>query len=363
MSGAVAARGAAIGVAMSAPNAVPSTPDVEAENSHLHLAKMAMAIWSARALYAAAHLAIADHLAERALALEEIARLTATHAPSLKRLLRALAGCGIVTEAAPNRFGLTKLGHALRSDAPGSARALVMTIAGDWQWGAWHHFLQSLSTGESGLIKSSGQDLFSYLAAHPADLACFNEAMIGIHGAIAPAVAAAYDFDAFETIVDVGGGTGTLLTTILKATARPRGVLFDLPDTAREAGKIIAREGLTERCTAAAGDFFAALPEGHDCYIMSHVLHDWTDEPALAILRNCRRAISGRGRLLIVEAVLPEGDTPHHGKLMDLLMLAVTGGTERNGQEFADLLSRAGFRLQRIIPTSTHQSIVEAVPM
>jgi ubiquinone/menaquinone biosynthesis C-methylase UbiE len=359
MSGAVAARGPAMDV----PNALPSTPDVEPENSHLHLAKMAMAIWSARALYAAAHLGIADRLAERALELEEIARLTATHAPSLKRLLRALAGCCIVTEVAPNRFGLTKLGHALRSDAPGSARALVMTIAGDWQWGAWHNFLHSLRTGESGLIKSSGQDLFSYLAAHPTDLACFNEAMIGIHGAIAPAVAAAYEFDGFETIVDVGGGTGTLLTTILKATDRPRGVLFDLPDTAREAGKIIAREGLTDRCTTAAGDFFAALPEGHDCYIMSHVLHDWTDEPAHAILRNCRRAISRTGRLLIVDAVLPEGDTPHHGKLMDLLMLAVTGGTERTTQEFADLLSRAGFRLRKVIPTSTHQSIVEAVPM
>ena len=348
--------------AMGPPTALPSAADVEPENEHLQLAKMAMAIWPARAIYAAAELAIPDHLAHRALQVEEIARLTATHAPSLKRLLRALAGCGIVTEFSPNRFGLTKSGHALRSDAPGSVRALVMTIAGDWQWGAWHNFLHSLRTGQSGLIKSSGHDLFSYLAAHPTDLACFNEAMIGIHGATAPAVAAAYQFDGFETIVDVGGGTGTLLTTILKATDRPRGVLFDLPDTAREASKIIAREGLADRCAVAAGDFFAALPEGHDCYIMSHVLHDWTDEPALAILRNCRRAISSTGRLLIVEAVLPEGDTPHHGKLMDLLMLAVTGGTERTGQEFSDLLSTASFRLRKVIPTSTHQSIIEAVP-
>lgn len=348
--------------AMGPPTALPSTPDVEPENAHLHLAKMVMAIWPARAIYAAAQLAIPDHLAHGALQVDEIARLTTTHAPSLKRLLRALAGCGVVTEVSPNCFGLAKLGDALRSDAPGSVRALVMTIAGDWQWGAWHHFLHSLRTGQSGLIKSCGHDLFSYLTAHPTDLACFNEAMIGIHGATATAIVAAYQFGGFETIVDVGGGTGTLLTTILKAAHRPRGVLFDLPDTAREAGKAIAREGLADRCTIAAGDFFAALPEGHDCYIMSHVLHDWTDEPALAILRNCRRAISRTGRLLIVEAVLPEGDAPHHGKLMDLLMLAVTGGTERTGQEFSDLLSRAGFRLRRVVPTSTHQSIVEAVP-
>lgn len=347
---------------MSPPAALPSTRGVEPENAHLQLARMAMAIWPARAIYAAAQLTIPDHLAQRALPLEEIARLTATHSPSLKRLLRALASCGIVTEVSPNCFGLTELGHALRTDAPGSVRALVMTIAGDWQWGAWQNFLHSVRTGESGLAKSTGHDLFSFLAAHPADLACFNEAMIGIHGATAPAVAAAYEFNSFETIVDVGGGTGTLLTTILKATDRPRGVLFDLPDTAREAAKIIAREGLAGRCAAAAGDFFAALPEGHDCYIMSHVLHDWTDEPALAILRNCRRGICSTGRLLIVEAVLPEGDAPHHGKLMDLLMLAVTGGTERTGQEFSHLLSAAGFRLRRVIPTSTHQSIVEAVP-
>jgi hypothetical protein len=354
MSGALAAMGP--------PTALSSAHDVEPPNAHLQLAKIAMAIWPARAIYAAAQLAIPDHLARRALPVDEISRLTATHAPSLKRLLRALASCGIVTEVSANCFGLTELGHGLRTDAPGSARALVMTIAGDWQWGAWQNFLHSLRTGQSGLVKSSGLDLFSFLAAHPADLACFNEAMVGIHGATAPAVAAAYDFDGFETIVDVGGGTGTLLTTILKATNRPRGVLFDLPETARESGKIIAREGLADRCTVSAGDFFAALPGGHDCYIMSHVLHDWTDEPALAILRNCRRAISRTGRLLIVEAVLPEGDTPHHGKLMDLLMLAVTGGTERTGQEFSHLLSGAGFRLRRVIPTSTHQSIVEAVP-
>lgn len=354
MSGALAA--------MSPPTALPSARGVEPENAHLQLARMAMAVWPARAIYAAAQLAIPDHLADRSLPVDEIARLTATHAPSLKRLLRALASCGIVTEVSPNCFGLTELGHALRTDAPGSVRALVMTIAGDWQWGAWQNFLHSVRTGESGLVKTTGHDLFSFLAAHPADRACFNEAMIGIHGATASAVADAYEFNGCETIVDVGGGTGTLLTTILKATKRPRGVLFDLPETAKEAGKIIAREGLADRCAVAAGDFFAALPEGHDCYIMSHVLHDWTDEPARAILRNCRRAISSTGRLLIVEAVLPEGDTPHHGKLMDLLMLAVTGGTERTRQEFSHLLSAAGFRLRRVVPTSTHQSIIEAVP-
>ena len=317
------------------PSAQTSTLEVGSGDAHLHLAKMAMAIWPARAIYAAAQLAIPDHLADGALPVSEIAKLTATHSPSLRRLLRALASCSIVTEISPGRFGLTALGDALRADAPGSTRALVMTIAGDWQWAAWGNFLHSLRTGQSGLVKSSGFDLFSYLGAHPGDRACFDQAMIGIHGATASAIAVAYDFDVFELIVDIGGGTGALLKTILKATRRPRGVLFDLPETAKEARDAVAKEGLAGRYTVAEGDFFRAVPEAHDCQILAHVLHDWTDDQALAILRNCRRAISQKGRLLIIEAVLPEGDTPHHGKLMDLLMLTVTGGTERTRQEFS----------------------------
>jgi SAM-dependent methyltransferase len=346
--------------AMGPPSAQPITQTVDSDSAHLRLAEMAMAIWPARAIYAAAHLAIPDHLAAGALPLDDIARHTGTHVPSLRRLLRALASCGIVTEVSPGRFGLTALGDALRTDAPGSARALVMTIAGDWQWTAWGNFLHSLRTGQSGLLKSSGLDLFSYLAAHPEDRVFFDRAMIGIHGATAAAVTAAYDFDTFESIVDVGGGTGTLLKTILKATRGPRGVLFDLPETAKAASEAIAQEGLTSRCAVAEGDFFRAIPEGHDCHILAHVLHDWTDDQALAILRNCRRAIAPTGRLLIIEAVLPEGDTPHHGKLMDLLMLTVTGGVERTASEFSALLTAAGFRLKSVVATGTHQNIVEA---
>jgi SAM-dependent methyltransferase len=348
MSGAIAEMGP--------PSAQPAVQAVESGSAHLRLAEMVMAIWPARAIYAAAHLAIPDHLVAGALPLDDIARLTRTHVPSLRRLLRALASCGVVTEVSPGCFGLTALGDALRTDALGSARALVMTIAGDWQWASWGNFLHSLRTGQSGLLKSSGLDLFSYLAAHPEDRVFFDRAMIGIHGA----TAAAYDFGAFESIVDVGGGTGTLLKTILKATRGLRGVLFDLPETAKAAREAILKEGLTSRCTVAEGDFFSAIPEGHDCYILAHVLHDWTDDHALAILRNCRRAMAPTGRLLIIEAVLPEGDTPHHGKVMDLLMLTVTGGVERTASEFSALLAAAGFALKSVIETGTHQNVVEA---
>jgi SAM-dependent methyltransferase len=323
---------------------------------------MVMAIWSARAVYAAARLAIPDHLAEGARHVDELARLTDTHAPSLRRLLRALGSCGILSEVSPERFGLTRLGDALRSEAPGSLRALVLTIAGDWQWNAWANFLHSLKTGQSGLIQSSGCDLFSYLSSHPDDRSCFNQAMMGIHGAELSAVANAYDFNAFESVVDVGGGTGTLLKEILKAAPHTRGILFDLPETATEARAFLTA-GKVSRCSVSDGDFFKSVPEGHDGYILAHVLHDWTDEAAAKILQNCRRAISPRGRLLIVESVLPEGDIPHHGKLMDLLMLAVVGGAERTEQEFSKLLDAADFTLTRVISTNTHQSIIEATPI
>lgn len=347
---------------MGPPNAQPASREAKTGAAHLRIAEMVMAIWSARAIYAAAQLAIPDHLKGGPLCLEELSRLTGCHPPSLHRLLRALASSEIVTEVSTDCFGLTTLGDALRTDAPGSARALVLTIAGDWQWGAWGNFLHSLRTGESGLLKYSGLDLFSYLAAHPEDRSHFNEAMIGIHGATTSAIVTAYDFNSFDSIVDVGGGTGTLLKTILKATQRPHGVLFDLPETAQEARQGLAKDGLLDRCAVADGDFFRSIPAGHDCYIMAHVLHDWTDTQATAILRNCRQAISQKGRLLIIEAVLPEGDTPHHGKLMDLLMLTVTGGVERTRREFSGLLAGSGFRLERTIPTNTHQSVIEAIP-
>jgi SAM-dependent methyltransferase len=343
-------------------DAQPAAFDAGCSSAQAHIAQMVMAIWPARAIYAAAQLAIPDHLAAGPLPVVELAQLTKTHAHSLKRLLRALGSCGIVSEISPNCFSLTALGSALQTDAPGSVRALVLTIGGDWQWNAWAHILDSLKTGESGLSKSTGLELFSYLEANPDEQARFNAAMTGIHGAEFAAVANAYDFSAFRTILDIGGGTGLLISEILKTTARTRGTVLELPATANEARKAAVGRGLGARYGVAGGDFFQAIPQGYDGYILSHVLHDWTDELALKILQNCRRAIPRHGRLLIVEAVLPEGDVPHHGKLMDLLMLTVTGGIERTRQEFSTLLAAAEFSFVRIIATKTHQSIIEAIP-
>src|SRR5947209_818423 len=183
------------------------------------LIDMASAIWKARALYAAARLELADLMAEGRCTVDELAQATGAHPPSLHRLLRALASCGVVTETGPGRFTVTALGAALRKDAPGAARATVLTLAGDWQWKAWAHFLYSLQTGNSAMRKTFDKSLFEYLAANPDESAHFNEAMVGIHGGDGPAVVAAYDFSSCETLVDLGGGTGMLLTTILQANA------------------------------------------------------------------------------------------------------------------------------------------------
>jgi hypothetical protein len=347
--------------ALNVPNA--QTARSEGTPAHVQLIQMGVAIWQARAVYAAAELGLADLLADGARSAAELAHATDTHAPSLYRLLRALASCGILTEAQPGRFATTPLGDALRDGAPGAARATILTIAGSWQWKAWDGFLHALRTGEPGLKAAFGKNLFDFLSDERLHGARFNEAMVGMHGAVAPAVVAAYDFSRFDSIVDVGGGKGALLAGVLQAHPRLRGVLFDLAATENDARTYLAEAGLSARCEFAAGDFFAAVPAGHDAYVLAHVLHDWSDSESIAILRKCREAIPARGRLLIVEAVLPEGDTPHHGKLMDLLMLTVTGGVERRADQFAGLLQESGFRLARICPTTTHQSIIEAVPV
>ena len=351
------------------PEATPDVPNAEAARvasanmpPHVQIIQMGVAIWQARAVYAAAELGIADLLANGARSTEELARATDMHTLSLYRLLRALASCGILTEAVPGHFDTTPLGDALRDGAPGAARATILTIAGAWQWKAWDNFLHALRTGQSGVHAAFGKSLFDFLAGEPLHSARFNEAMVGMHGAVASAVIAAYDFSRFRSIVDVGGGKGALLAAILKAHSNLRGVLLDLPETEKDARHYLAGEGLATRCDFRAGDFFNAVPAGHDAYVLAHVLHDWTDDQALAILDKCREAIPARGRLLIIEAVLPDGDVPHHGKLMDLLMLTVTGGVERNAGQFAGILKRTGFKLVRIWPTTTHQSVIEGVP-
>lgn len=330
--------------------------------AHVQAIQMATSLWVSRAVYAAVQLRLADALGDGRKTPEELARGTRTHAPSLYRLMRMLASLGLFSEDGDHRFALTPLGATLKAGAPGAARSTVMALAGQWMWEAWGELLYSLRTGKPAFEKVWGMPLHDYLAKHPNEAAFFGEAMIGFHGGEPPAVAAAYDFSKIQTLVDVGGGTGNLLATILRAHPHLRGILYELGHVVPAALANFTTSGLTDRCSAVTGNFFKSVPAGGDAYLLSHVLIDWNERKCLAILRNCQRAMGRQGRLLIVESVLPSGDEPHPGKVLDLVMLTVTGGVERSGEEYAALLAKAGFRLARIVPTASAVSVVEAVP-
>jgi hypothetical protein len=325
---------------------------------HAQLVQMAHAHWVSQIVYVAAKLSLADHLANGPKSADEIAGETGTHAPSLYRLMRTLANLGILTEDVTRCFALTPLGEALKTGAPGSARATILTVASDWWVRGFGHLLYSVETGKSGFEKSLGMPMFDWLGKHPEEASMFSEAMVGIHGAEPLAVAAAYDFSGL-TIVDVGGATGHLLTTILNNYPGTRGILFDLPHVVREAPALIQSRGLADR-TIKAGSFFEEVPRGGDAYLLSRIIHGWSEEQCLAILGNCRRAMNPGGRVLIVEMVLPAGDAPHPGKMLDMMMLVGPGGQERTEQEYSTLLGKAGLCLTRVVPTESPVSVVEA---
>jgi SAM-dependent methyltransferase len=327
---------------------------------HVQLIQMATAYWVSRALYAAARLELADRIAGGSRTVADLAAQTGAHAPSLHRLLRALAGLGIVSEDEVCGFSLTDLGQALRAGAPGAAHATVLALAGDWWWRGWEHVLHAVATGKTGMERASGTTVFEYLAREPEEASYFNDAMIGFHGAEPDAVAAAYDFSGCDTVVDIGGGTGNLLAAILERHPHVRGVLAERPHVLSEAAALVESRGLNGRIAFEPIDFFMSIPERGDVYLLSHVIHDWTEEQCLTILRNCRAVMKPDSRLLIIEMVLPAGNTPHPGKLLDLAMLVMPGGEERTAEEYAALLKKAGFEMMRVIPTASPVSIVEA---
>jgi hypothetical protein len=340
-----------------------SGPASQAVPPHVQLIEMGTAYWVSRVVYAAAKLGLADHLDSRPMAAAELARLVGAHAPSLHRFMRTLAGLGILTEGEAQRFALTPLGAALKTGAPGSAKSSVLALGSPWCTAAFDNLGYALETGRTGFEKVWGMPIFEYLAQHPEEASLFSETMVGFHSQEPPAVAEAYDFSGFKTIVDVGGATGNLLAAVLARHSAPRGILFDMPHVVCDAPDLLRHRGVAERVSIQSGDFFESVPEGGDVYLLSHIIHDWDEGRCVTILDSCRRAMPPHGRLLLIEMVLPEGDIPHPGKMLDMVMLVLPGGQERTEGEYAALLSKAGFRLTRVISTASAASIVEAVPV
>jgi len=316
-----------------------------------------------QALYVAARLGIADLLKDGARGSEELARATGADARALHRLLRALASLGVFGEDADGRFTPSELGALLRSDVPGSLRAAAIFFGDERNWHAWGKLERSVMSGEPVRGPRGTQAFLEESARDPEGAALFNAAMTSLTSAFDAAVTAAYDFSRLGTLVDVGGGQGALISSILAANPALRGILFDIPPVIESARGRIGEAGLAGRCELVAGDFFASVPAGGDAYVLKWVIHDWDDEHSVAILGSCRRAMARDGRLLLVERVVPEridqsADT--QGIVLgDLNMLLWTGGRERTAAEYSALLASGGFTLARIVPTATQLSIIE----
>jgi SAM-dependent methyltransferase len=315
--------------------------------------------WLTQAIYVAAEIGVADLLAAAPRTAADLARETRTHGASLYRVLRALASIGIFSEDPEGRFSLTPLGDLLRSDAPGSKRSLAI-MAGAELYRSWGGLLSSVQTGDAAFDKVYGRPFFRYMDGNPDRWRIYDSAMAGVHDCETMPVLDAYDFAPFRTIVDVGGGNGLALAAILRRHPEARGVLLDLPAVAERAKAVVAGFGVSDRCGVAAGDFFESVPAAGDAYLLRHVIHDWDDREAVAILRNCRDAMRPGGRVLVVETVIPSGNGPCFGKWLDLMMLVV-GGRERTREQYAELFSAAGLKLARVVPTAHEVSVIEGV--
>jgi orsellinic acid C2-O-methyltransferase len=326
------------------------------------------AFMASRLVHVAAELAIADRLVDGAKSSEALARETKTHWPSLHRLLRALASLGVLEEVETNQFALTAMGAQLRSGAPDSVRNLALMFGSERTWRLWGALLGSVQTGESAMQRLYGVGSFEYFVTHAQEAAIFNAAMAEATRQLAHAVTAAYDFTPLHFLVDVGGGSGILIAEILAAAPGLNGIVFDLPSGSSEALRHLEAAGVADRCEVIAGDFFRSVPEGADAYVLKSIIHDWDDERSVAILKNCRNAMSSRSIILLVEQIMPTRMTASAGlqrmALLDLHMLVGPGGRERSEGEYQALLTAAGLAWTRTLPLpgDIGSSLIEGRP-
>ena len=322
------------------------------------LMKFILGRWISKPIYVTAELGIADLLADGPKSIDELAQKSQSHAPSLYRVMRALASVGIFSETDENRFELTPMAECLKT---GAMRSIALMFNSDWNDKAWEYFLDSVKTGDTAFEKAHGMPVSDWLENNPLAAKVFNEAnaikAIGSHRAIIDA----YDFSDINTLADVGGGLGVLMAEILTANPSMQGVVLDMPSVIRETGKLIRDRDIEDRCRAIECDFFKSIPSGSDAYLMSNILHDWSDEQCRRILKNCYKTMKPGSKLLVMEIIVPHGNNPSVAKLMDLEMMVITGGRERTETEYKSLFESSGFRLSRIISTKESVHIIEGI--
>lgn len=318
----------------------------------------------ASALQVVVRLGIPARIADGALPIEELATATGVQEDALYRVLRALASVGLFDETSPRRFRLTEAGQALRPDTPGNMHDMALWVTSPFHFRVYAEMMHSVRTGQPAAEKVTGMPVFEYFPRDPELSEIFNNAMTTFSNQVIPAALEAYDFSGIDVLVDVAGGHGAVLTAILQEHPKMRGVLFDLDHVVAGARTRIDAAGLADRVQIEAGNFFTKVTPGADAYIMKHIIHDWDDDRALRILENIRRAIGTKpGRVILLESVIPPGNTPDFGKIIDLEMLMMPGGKERTAEEFETLFAQAGFELTKIAPTRSPLSVIEARPV
>ena len=339
---------------------VASKPAQPGFSASEHVLRIATGYMASTALYVATRLQVADKLSAGPRSASELAGATGVNEDALYRMLRALASVGVFEEVAPRQFANTDASKTLIPGIAGSAYDMALWIADPFHLRVYAEAMHSVRTGESAVEKAVGIPVFEYFPRNPELSEIFNNAMTSFSAAVIPAALEAFDFSGIGTLVDVAGGHGHVLTSILQRYPGMRGVLFDLDHVIAGAVPRIRQLGLEDRCAATSGDFFKAVPEGGDAYIMKHIIHDWDDERAITILRNIRNAMKPGGRVILLDSVLAPGNGPDFGKLIDIEMMLLPGGRERTEAEFRSLFERAGFTLTRIVPTQSPLSVIEA---
>lgn len=316
--------------------------------------------WISKPVHTAVRLGIPDILAGGEKGIDDLAKIAETLPDPLYRMMRALAGVGIFAEKGEKVFLNTPLSESLME---GRLKAAALMFHSSWHDRMWDNLLYTLKTGNPAFIKVHGAPAFEWFESHPEEAKAFHEANARKAASSHGVMTTVYDFGDMDAVTDVGGGFGGLLIQILKANPHIKGVLADLPETVEHLGKIIRENGLEGRMSAVGCDFFEKIPEGSDAYLLSHILHDWPDDACIRILRNCRKAIGSKGKLLLAETVLPPGNTFSVAKLLDLEVLLMGGGRERSREEFEQLLKKSAFRLSRIIETEVDIAIIEGIPV
>ncbi len=314
--------------------------------------------WISKPIYVAAELGIADMLDDGSKTIEELAQLSQSHAPSLYRMMRALASVGIFSEVEEKRFEITPIAEFLKS---GAMRSIALMFNSDWSDKAWGCFMDSIKTGCTAFEKAHGLPVSDWLEENPYAAEVFNEANAVKAANSNRAIVDVYDFSGIDTLTDVGGGLGVLMAEILIANPSMNGIIADIPSVICKTKEIIKSGGLENRCETVECDFFENIPTGSNAYLMSNILHDWSDEKCHVILKNCHKAMKPGSKLLIIEMIIPPGNQPSIAKLLDLEMLVTTGGRERTEAEFKTLFGSSGFQVSRIIQTKAGVCIIESI--